>query len=67
MAIYEEFTPMLEDVVAITISSLFGDKNAIGIVLKGEDEMTLQLLTIVLSSSKILGKFTSASWIRYFQ
>lgn len=52
MAAWGEFALMLEDVAAITRLSLVEDKNAMAIVLEGHDEMTLQLLTSTLSSSK---------------
>lgn len=58
MAGCEEFGPMLEDVATIMRLSLFGERDAMEIVLEGEDEKTLQLLTSAMSSSKTWGNCT---------
>lgn len=56
---------MLEDLAAITRLSLFGDMNAMGIVLTGEDERTMQLLNSTLSSSKTSVKSIYTLWITH--
>lgn len=43
------------------------DKNVIGVVLVGEDEIKLWYLTSTVTASKTFGKSTYATWLRYFE
>lgn len=57
---------MLEDIVSLTMMSLYGVRNVMGIVLEDDDEAKLKFLTSVTTAFKTSGKSTCISWLRYF-
>lgn len=46
--------------------ALLRNRNAMGVVLKGEDEAKLRYLTFAMTASKMHGKLTYTAWLRYF-
>lgn len=56
LATWGEFIPTLEDVASLTMLPLFGEMNAIGIVLKEGDQTKLKHLTIAMATLKTSAK-----------
>lgn len=56
-----EFTRTLEDGSWLTLLLMFGEANAMGIILEGEDQVNLKYLTVAMTSSRLSGKLTYAT------
>lgn len=56
----EEFASTLKDVTRLTMLSLFWEVNAMGIVLKEDDQTNLKYLTVAMAASETYGKSTCA-------
>lgn len=66
IAAWGKFTLTLEDVVRLKMPPMFGDANAMVIVLEGYDQMKLNYLTTGMAASKAFGKLTYVTQLRCF-
>lgn len=58
--------PSLEDVASLTMLPMFGEANAVGIILEEDDQVKLKFLTIFMTSSRMSGKLTQVTRLRFF-
>lgn len=56
-----EFTLVLKDVVTLMMLPMFGETNAMGVVLEVEDEMKLKYLTFSMTASRTSDKSSYAT------
>lgn len=64
-AAWGKFTPTLEDVPQLIMLLLFGEANAMGIVLVVNDQTKLKYLTTPVAAWKS-SESTYATWLRFF-
>lgn len=55
----------LEDVARLTMLSVSGNKNAIRVVIKGEDDVKLCCMTSDMTALKMSGKSAYATWLSF--